>query len=816
MDDLVKDFLVESTENLDRLDSELVKLESDPSSDDLLSSIFRTIHTIKGSCGFLGFSKLEKVAHVGESLLSLLRDGKIALTAELTSGLLEMVDAIRTILSEIQASGQDGKESYPDLIEKLNRLQQKDSVRKRQAVPGKKAEIGAKPDRNFETQAKDEDAAATRTDIQTTPLVAGIDARFRPASGKLGALLIERNCTTPEALAAALREQAEGDPRRIGEILVARGSVTQEDVQAAMRVQDESRASNAAAETIRVDVHLLDKLMNLVGELVLTRNQITQFSARQNDPVLVSSTQQLNLLTSELQEEVMKTRMQPISNIFDKFPRVVRDVAKGCGKRVEIEMDGKETELDKSLLEAIKDPLTHIVRNSVDHGIEMPDARIARGKRPEGHLKLRACHEGGQVVIEISDDGAGIDTARVKYKAIERGLITPQQAAQMSERELLNLIFLPGFSTAEKVTNLSGRGVGMDVVKTNIDRVNGSVDLQSTAGQGTAIKIKIPLTLAIVRAVIVQTVGRRFAIPQVSIQELVHLDGDRARTDVEQVHGVPVYRMRGRLLPLVHLHQELQLKREAENKLREEAAINIVVLQADDHLFGLVVDEIQDSEEIVVKPLGKRLKGVKVFAGATIMGDGKVALILDVVGLAQSARILSEARDRAIAETSAESLENEIEKQAFLLFAGLDDSRMALPLAMLARLEEFPASQVEESGNESVIQYRGTILPLIRLDRVLEERRQRVLDARRSAEPKAGPLPVLVCNSEGETLGLVVEKILDIVEDRAEVKSPATRAGVQYAVVINERVTELLDVPAIRRMSKQARTSQVQHAEVSN
>jgi two-component system chemotaxis sensor kinase CheA len=311
-------------------------------------------------------------------------------------------------------------------------------------------------------------------------------------------------------------------------------------------------------------------------------------------------------------------------------------------------------------------------------------------------------------------------------------------------------------------------------------------------------------------------VGRRFAIPQVSIQELVHLDGDRARTDVEQVHGVPVYRMRGRLLPLVHLHQELQLKREAENKLREEAAINIVVLQADDHLFGLVVDEIQDSEEIVVKPLGKRLKGVKVFAGATIMGDGKVALILDVVGLAQSARILSEARDRAIAETSAESLENEIEKQAFLLFAGLDDSRMALPLAMLARLEEFPASQVEESGNESVIQYRGTILPLIRLDRVLEERRQRVLDARRSAEPKAGPLPVLVCNSEGETLGLVVEKILDIVEDRAEVKSPATRAGVQYAVVINERVTELLDVPAIRRMSKQARTSQVQHAEVSN
>ena len=293
--------------------------------------------------------------------------------------------------------------------------------------------------------------------------------------------------------------------------------------------------------------------MNLVGELVLTRNQIAQFSARQSDAAFVISTQQLNLLTSELQEEVMKTRMQPISNVFDKFPRVVRDVAMSCGKQVLIEMEGKQTEIDKSLLEAIKDPLTHIVRNSVDHGIEMPDLRVARGKRPEGHIKLRACHEGGQVLIEISDDGAGIDIGRVKKKALDRGLISVPQAAHMSERELLNLVFLPGFSTAEKVTNLSGRGVGMDVVKTNIERVNGSVDLQSHAGKGTALKIKIPLTLAIVRAVMVKSGGQRFAIPQVSIQELVRLDGDRVGADIEMVHGVPVYRMRGRLLPLVYL-----------------------------------------------------------------------------------------------------------------------------------------------------------------------------------------------------------------------------------------------------------------------
>jgi chemotaxis protein histidine kinase CheA len=359
--------------------------------------------------------------------------------------------------------------------------------------------------------------------------------------------------------------------------------------------------------------------MNLVGELVLTRNQIAQFSARQTDAAFMISTQQLNLLTSELQEEVMKTRMQPISNVFDKFPRVVRDVAMSCGKQVLIEMEGKQTEIDKSLLEAIKDPLTHIVRNSVDHGIEMPDVRVARGKRPEGHIKLRACHEGGQVLIEISDDGAGI--------------------------------------------------------------------------------------------------------PQVSIRELVRLDGDRVSSDIEMVHGVPVYRMRGRLLPLVYLREELKLAKHIVAQADQDTGVNIVVLQADDHPFGLVVDEINDSEEIVVKPLSKQLKGVKVFAGATIMGDGRAALILDVVGLAQNASILSEVRDRALAETAEESTEKQdqvaIEKQTFLLFAGPDDGRMALPLGALARLEEFPAPLVEKSGNEWVVQYRGKILPLIRLDIVL-------------------------------------------------------------------------------------------------
>jgi two-component system chemotaxis sensor kinase CheA len=473
-----------------------------------------------------------------------------------------------------------------------------------------------------------------------------------------------------------------------------------------------------------------------------------------------------------------------------------------------IEMEGKETELDRSLLEAIKDPLTHIVRNSVDHGIEMPDERVARGKRPEGRLKLRACHEGGQVLIEISDDGAGIDTARVKRKAIERGMVTAQQAGRMSEGELLNLIFLPGFSTAEKVTNLSGRGVGMDVVKTNIDRVNGTVDLQSDPGKGTTIEIKIPLTLAIVRAVIIQTNGKRFAIPQVNIQELVRLDASRARTEIESVHGVPVYRMRGRLLPLLHLSQELKLARQAGKASDGDEATNIVVLVANDHPFGLVVDQIKDSEEIVVKPLSKQLRGLKVFAGATIMGDGKVALILDVVGLALNANIFSEMRDHALEEKAAEALagqeQNQTEKQSFLLFAGPDDSRMALPLGMVARLEEFPAAEIEKSGGEWVIQYRGKILPLLRLDVILKERRTRLRHRLRAASPD--PLQVLVCNDEGRTIGIVVEQILDIVEDRANVTSPAVREGILYAVVINDRVTELIDVPALQRLAGANRT----------
>jgi two-component system, chemotaxis family, sensor kinase CheA len=514
---------------------------------------------------------------------------------------------------------------------------------------------------------------------------------------------------------------------------------------------------------------------------------------------LQTVSQRMNLIATELQEEVMKTRMQPIGNIWSQFPRTVRDVALGCGKEVGVEMEGRETELDKTIIEAIKDPLTHLVRNSVDHGIELPEERVKAGKDRTGRLILRAFHEGGQVNIEITDDGAGLNGERIRKKAIEGGVITAEQATRMTEREMFNLIFLPGFSTAEKVTKVSGRGVGMDVVKTNVEKIGGTVDVQSTHGRGTTVRVKIPLTLAIIPALVVSCGGDRYAIPQVSLLELVRLEADEVSKGIELVHGAPVYRLRGRLLPLVYLSRELKLGGDEHAATKADGAVNIVVLQADERQFGLVVDQINDTEEIVVKPLRKQLKTVKTFAGSSIMGDGKVALILDVLGLAQRASVITETRDRALSEKAAEAAVSSAEKQTFLLFAGPGDSRMAIPLSMLARLEEFPVAQVEMSGSQWVTQYRGQILPLVRLNVVLEERRVRLRALQAPPSADSGPIQVLVLTHEGRSFGLVVERILDIVEDRADVRSAATRSAVLYSVLIGDRVTEMLDIPAILR-----------------
>ena len=473
-DDIVREFLVESNENLDLLDRELIQLEKDPANRERLASVFRTIHTIKGTCGFLGFGKLEAVAHVGENLLSRLREGELVLNPEITTALLRLVDAVRQMLQSIEAIGNEGDRDDKNLIQTLTSLYE--GTNSQSAADG----AGAAPQ--------------------------------QPASGSA-------SLTTPpppeDAPQAASTQESSGVPKiearesrqEVGEVPRPETSEASSQAQAASH-------GGVSDSTIRVDVVLLDKLMNLVGELVLARNQILQFTNTTEDTGLTAPSQRLNLITTELQEGVMKTRMQPIGNLWSKFPRTVRDVATACGKQIRLEMEGKETELDKTIIEAIKDPLMHIVRNSADHGIEAPDKRVAAGKSAEGRLLLRAYHEGGQVNIEISDDGAGLNAEKLRRKAVEKGLITSEQSARLSEREATNLIFLPGFSTAEKVTNVSGRGVGMDVVKTNIEKIGGTVDVYSKTGSGTTVKMKIPLTLAIIPALIVTSAGDRYAIPQ--------------------------------------------------------------------------------------------------------------------------------------------------------------------------------------------------------------------------------------------------------------------------------------------------------------
>ncbi len=742
---LVKEFLVESYENLDQLDRDLVTLEKEPQNRDRLASVFRTIHTIKGTCGFFGFDKLQSVTHVGENLLSRLRDGLLLLHPEITSALLAMVDAVRQMLGCLERTGQEGDGDYSALIATLTRLQE--------PAP--------------------------------TPIPA-IRVAVVEAPKPIGEVLLESGKASARDVIDALRAQEAGDPRHLGEILVERKAVESHEVVQALRAQEVAGAG-VSESNIRVHVDLLDKLMNLVGELVLARNQVLQFSASQKDAAFLGTTQRLNLITSELQEGIMKTRMQPIGNIWNRFPRVVRDLALTCGKQVRVEMEGKETELDKTIIEAIKDPLTHVIRNAVDHGIEPPEARLAKGKSAEGCLLLRAFHEGGQVNIEITDDGAGINVERVKKKAVERGLISLDQAERMSEREAVQLIFLPGFSTAEKITNISGRGVGMDVVKTNIEKIGGTVDIQSQPGRGSTLKIKIPLTLAIIPALIITNGNNRFAIPQVSLLELVRLEGEQVHRGIAMIHGAPVYRLRGRLLPLVYLDRVLKVASKSVES--EQDVLNIVILQADDRQFGLVVEKINDTEEIVVKPLSKQLKGIPVFAGSTIMGNGRVALILDVLGIAQQSGVVSEVRDRALSDLSAKSQERDQDTKTLLLIGMGTDRRLAIPLSQVARLEEIATSTVEKADEQRVVQYRGQILPLISISEVLG----------RPSDPAAGAetMQVVVYTEEGRSVGLVVDRILDIVEATVKVQQAGRRAGVLGSAVIQQRVTDLLDVHGI-------------------
>ncbi len=749
MDLAIQEFLVESDENLNAVERDLVDFEGHPEQGDTLASIFRAIHTIKGTCSFLGYSNLENLAHVGETLLSLVRDGEITLTNKISSALLSMVDAVRQMLASIERTGNDGAEDYAELKAVLVALQD--------------GEVS-------------EDMASDEGRTLSEPLA--IDAPSNREGGFSGERIRD-----PEILPVEESPSSLSTLEQNVEFLKVESPAASGD----------TRGSSVTESSIRVDVGLLDKLMNMVGELVLTRNQIGQGLSRIEDPSLLKASQRLSVITTELQEGIMKTRMQPIGNIWSKFPRVVRDLAISCGKDIRIEMEGKETELDKTLIEAIKDPLTHLVRNSVDHGIEAPAVREERGKSREGVLFLRAFHEGGQVNIEVSDDGGGINVQRVVETAIKKGLVTKEQAEKMVDRELLSLIFQAGFSTADKVTNVSGRGVGMDVVKTNIEKIGGTIDIVTELGKGTTFKVKVPLTLAIIPALIVTTAGERFAIPQVSLLELVRVDREQGSQVIEVIHDAPVFRSRGQLLPLVYLNTVIGLDQSSQKDLPNFSMppiSNIVVLQADTERFGLVVDEVNDTEEIVVKPLGQQLKGVSIYAGATIMGDGKVALILDVAGLAAKAKLGNRETEQAEKEDCTRA-DNQARQTLLLVQVG-SQSRVAIPISHIARLEEMSGKVKETAGGQQVVQYRGAILPILRLNSLLAEGGITATDRTESFQ-------MVVVDEQGRQAGIMVDKIIDIVDVMVSSLVISEQPGILGSAVVQGYVTDILDVNAVWR-----------------
>jgi two-component system chemotaxis sensor kinase CheA len=749
--EIVGEFLMESHENLDQIDRDLVDLEQDPGSRDLISRIFRAIHTIKGTSGFLAFGRLEKLAHAGESLLSRLRDGVQPVTPQTITTLLATIDGVRSLLATIEESGNEGEVDVEGIIT---------SVHAQMNAPAAPAAAPAEP-------AADEAPVQLAEAARPTP--EPVEGQRRP----LGEMLVESGAAQPADVGSALQQQLEGDERKLGTILLEEGKAQPAAVSEALQAQAPKRS--VADSAIRVDVDLLDGLMNLVGELVLARNQLVRGVMESGDTGLVRSAQRLGMITSELQEGIMKTRMQPIDHIWSKLPRVIRDLSNSLGKQVQLVMQGKETELDRSLLEAVKDPLTHLVRNAVDHGIQEPDVRIAAGKPPEGTLTLRAYHEGGHVAVEVADDGAGMDVNRIAQKAVEKGLLRAEQVATMDKRDIMAMVFQPGFSTAAKVTNVSGRGVGMDVVKTNIERIGGTVSVDSTLGEGTIWRLNIPLTLAIIQALTVDCGDQRYVIPQVAVLELVFIDGQS--TKIEYASGAPVYRLRGKLLPLVRLDRALGLE------VGGDQGVYIMVLQADGRRFGLVVDRVLNTEEVVVKALNSRFKDIGMYAGATILGDGKVGLILDISSLARRSHLAQDSERENVGGTSRGSAGPGTGER--LLVTAVGERRVAIPLDTVTRLEEFPRDRIEHAGAREVVQYRGQILPLVRLSHLL---------GAYGEEAEGDTVSVVVYSEGGRSVALVVDRIVDIAENSMTVRRDVEEDGLVGTAVIQQRVTELLDV----------------------
>ena len=742
MDDLLADFLTETSESLAELDTALVKLERIPNDEETLSLIFRMVHTIKGTCGFLGLSRLERVAHAAENVLGRVRDKVLKVTPENITTILAALDCIKQIVEALAATAHEPTGDDTALI----------------------AALDAAADGRVLTAAKVQAAVAVPVSVAV-------------ASPVLEAIVTPDSPMTPERIASAIATSRMPEP--VSDVAGA-------DIPAA--------DAQIGPQTIRVGVDVLEDLMTLVSELVLTRNQLLQLARMheaQSDEAsgFTVPLQRLSHITSDLQEGVMKTRMQPIGNAWQKLPRLVRDLARDVDKRIELVMRGAETELDRQVLELIKDPLTHMVRNSGDHGLEKAEARRAAGKPETGRITLNAYHEGGHIIIEVADDGTGLHIDRIRAKILSKGLASEGELAAMSGADIQRFIFHAGFSTAAQVTAVSGRGVGMDVVKTNIEKIGGTIDLKSEAGRGTTFTIKIPLTLAIVSALIVEAGGERFAIPQISVVELVRArlsaDGQESTTPVvEHIQGTPVLRLRDQLLPLVNLTDLLALS--STKSEHAEHSAHVVVAQVGSALLGIIVDRVFDTEEIVVKPVAPILRHITMFSGNTILGDGSVIMILDPNGIARATGVAGssggdrgrDSRDSALPTTRTNP------NTAMLLFRAGGTDPKAVPLGLVARLEDLPRDKIETSAGQPVTQYRGRLMPLVPFSGAIN--------------PDAERYAVLVFTdgdgNQERCMGLLVDEIIDVVEDHLNIELSGDRPGLLGTAVIAGRATDVIDI----------------------
>lgn len=741
-EELLGDFVVESKEHLADVENQLLAIEGGGAAIDLdlVNTVFRAIHSVKGAAGFLGLDTINRLAHSLENVLNKIRNEELIPTPESTDVMLRAADVLRTLVNDTANSNAFDPSA---LIAELDIVEQ--------GKPAPVAPPAAPP-----TEAVVEALSEAVTDED-------LDAALEAALAARNASVAEpATPATPKPEPVAL---APGKP-----------------------AETTSPAPVAPESSIRVSISVLDKLMNLAGELVLSRNQLMQALASPDSSTLNAAAGGLDHVTGELQEAIMQTRMQPIGNVFGKFLRIVRDLSSKLGKQCNLTVEGKEVEVDKTIVEAIGDPLTHLVRNSVDHGIELPEVRTKNGKSAAGTIALRAFHKAGKVCIEIEDDGGGIDPKRLLGKAVEKGVVSAERAEQMTDREVVRLIFHPGFSTAEKVSDVSGRGVGMDVVRTNIEKLGGVVDVESAIGKGTIIRVTLPLTLAIIPSMIVRCGGERFAIPQANISELVRLRPEEVATKIASVQHGQVLRLRGALLPLVQLDSALHLTSE-ENR-DTQAPRSIIVVETGQSRYGLIVDGLSDSEEIVVKPLGRHVADCTYLAGATILGDGRIALILDVAGLATQAGVhLVEASSEKT--TNIDAVETTgVETQKLLLLRCAPMDRFAIPMEVVTRIERVRADQIDRIGGRQLLQYRGVSLPLVSVDEVLDV----------APQPECQHVFIVVFHTGEREIGLVAPFMDDIREVTTTIDDQTHRVpGVIGSMVVDDQLLRMLDVFELAR-----------------